>query len=71
MIEHLEAIRDLVLMALPLELFDFLYPVLPEGPVDLLDGTKDGLSRVGSLNFREVDFLCFKEDVFDVIGLGQ
>jgi len=70
-IEHLEAIRDLVLMALPLELFDFLYLVLPEGPVDLLDGTKDGLGRVGSLDFREVDFLCFEEDVFDVIGLGQ
>ena len=71
MIEHLEAIRDPGLVAFALQFFDFFYPVLPEGSVDLLDGAKDGLSRVGSLNFREVDFLCSKEDVFDVIGPGQ
>jgi len=70
-VEHLEAVWDPILVAFALQLFDFFYPVLPEGPIDLLDGAKDGLSRVGALSFREVDFLCFKEGFFNFIGPGQ
>ena len=71
MVEHLEAVWDLGLVASTEQLFDFLYPVLPEGLVGSLDCPQNGLRRVGALGFWEVDFLCFEEEALDFIGPGQ